>query len=237
MRAEPIPDGLWLRLFDSQNKELQRRRRSASYNFKAAPRHRTPSSPARSRSAARCAKPISEPLPQELWENVFRVVPPGLLCTLRAVCRGWRAQLDDRKNDSLWKAAYLSEWLDSKMESSRNMWRSRFLARWWAHGRWGSRLPTVCTLMGKKAHCGTVTCVALGECGLDSGEGSALSASDDGSLFLWRFSQAGSRRRAGSTAPVVAQQHHMQCRGSDVRCPQRAKKLLRPRRACLVPLV
>jgi len=72
--------------------------------------------------------------------------------------------------------------------------------------------------MGKKAHKGTVTCLALGDCGADSGEGSALSASDDGSLLLWRFSSA-----RNSAAGAMAQQHHRQCNGGDIRCPQRAK--------------
>jgi len=153
-------------------------------------------------------------------------VPPGVLCTLRAACRTWRERLDNPDADGLWEAAYRREWRDHgsgwHLEAA-NTWRLRFLARWWAHERWGARLPTVCTLMGKKAHGGgTVTCVALGECGVNSGEGTALSASDDGSLFLWRFSRPGSHALAGSPH-AVAQQHHRQCQGGDVRCPQRAK--------------
>jgi len=58
-----------------------------------------------------------------------------------------------------------------------------------------------------------VTCVALGECGVDSGEGSALSASDDGSVFLWRFLRSGNKMLAGA---VVAQQHHRQCHAGPV---------------------
>lgn len=83
--------------------------------------------------------------------------------------------------------------------------------------------------MGKTAHSGTVTCVALDSCGLDSGESMALSASDDGSLFLWRFGRSlGSGQRGHSAIAAsphaVAQQHHRQCGGVDVRCPQRAKQ-------------
>jgi len=78
--------------------------------------------------------------------------------------------------------------------------------------------------MGKKAHGGsTVTCVAMGQCGLASGEGTAFSASDDGSLYMWRFARAGNATLCGSPH-TVAQQHHRQCQGIDVRCPQRAKQ-------------
>jgi len=225
MRVEPIPQGHWLQLLEGQCPELQRKRAGS----RGGPPSRREPSVVRQRPAT-ARERLSEPLPQELWEAVFRVVPPGVLCTLRAACRAWRSRLDDPAADFLWEAAYLREWCDhsSRWASKRhadaaNTWRLRFLARWWAHKRWGMRLPTVCTLMGKKAHGGTVTCVALGECGAESGEGTALSASDDGSLFLWRFSRSGSNTLAGSPH-TVAQQHHRQCQGGDVRCPQRAKQ-------------
>ncbi|CAE8601899.1 unnamed protein product [Polarella glacialis] len=173
----------------------------------------------------------SEPLPPEIWEVVFRAASPSLLCNLRAGCRSWRDRLDSPETEWLWEAAYCSEWRAGERASDRedasSPWRYRFLARWWTHSRWGSRQPTVCTLMGKNAHGGTVTCVSLGECG-DSGEGHALSASDDGSVFLWRFSPSVAANAQGnsgvSSQHAVAQQHHRQCRGDDVRCPQRVKQ-------------
>jgi len=222
MRTEPIPEGLWLRLLEWQSPELQRKR---SLSRRAV--NRGKALPARQRLVAVPVGP-SEPLPHELWEYIFRVVPPGALCALRAACRTWRGLLDDPDADGLWEAAYRCEWRDHGASPSfdvraASLWRLRFLSRWWAHGRWGTRPPTVCTLMGKKAHGGTVTSVALGECGVHSGEGTALSASDDGSLFLWRFSRLGNHALAGSPH-AVAQQHHRQCQGGDVRCPQRAKQ-------------
>lgn len=169
-----------------------------------------------------------EPLPLEMWEAVFRITTPGSLCVLRAACRVWQQRLDGLPAEAIWEAAYRVEWPGRELydHSRANLWRSRFLARWWAHGRWGIKSPTVCTLMGKKAHGGTVTCVALapGSCG---GECTALSASDDGSVFLWRFAGApdgGSGHALASSPHAVAQQHHRQCQGVDARCPQRIKQ-------------
>mmetsp|Transcript_70832 Transcript_70832/g.125055 ORF Transcript_70832/g.125055 Transcript_70832/m.125055 type:complete len:234 (+) Transcript_70832:37-738(+) len=165
-----------------------------------------------------------ELLPTEIWEHIFRAAAPALLCVLRAGCRTWRTQLDEA--ECLWETAYRAEWCAGQAllaVESAPFWRNQFLARWWAHSRWGCKPPTVFTVMGKSSHGGTVTCVTLGECGLDSGEGTALSASDDGSVFQWRFSRA-----MGAQSPnanhAVAQQHHRQCRGGDVRCPQRVKQ-------------
>jgi len=226
MRVEPIPQGLWLRLFEGQYPDLQAKRPGP----RSSVRTRSSASVARQRATVAVVRErASEPLPQELWEAVFRVVPPGSLCALRAACRAWRGRLDDPGADGLWEAAYWREWCGAGSRSwpgDSTSWRSRFLARWWAHERWGMRLPTVCTLMGKRAHGGgTVTCVALSECGVDSGEGTALSASENGSLFLWRFSRAGPRTSTLAGSPhAVAQQHHRQCQGGDVRCPQRTKQ-------------
>lgn len=168
-------------------------------------------------------------LPLEIWEYVFRAASPMSLCALRAGCRSWKQRLDSADNEVLWEAAYQSEWLGlgtgaPSIDSSSVSWRDQFLARWWAHSRWGSRQPTVFTVMGKNAHGGTVTCVSLGECGIASGEGSAVSASDDGSVFLWKFSRAAGTSTVSNSQYAVAQQHHRQCRGGDVRCPHRAKQ-------------
>jgi len=161
-----------------------------------------------------------ELLPTEIWESIFQAASPALLCVLRAGCRTWRVQLDQA--ECLWEAAYRAEWRDTLLAvESPPYWRNQFLARWWAHSRWGCKLPTVFTVMGKSSHGGTVTCVRLGDCGPD-GEGSALSASDDGSVFQWRFSRAVGAQSLN--ANHVAQQHHRQCRGGDVRCPERVKK-------------
>lgn len=174
----------------------------------------------------------SEPLPHEMWEAVFRRAVPCTLIVLRAACRGFRTLLDSAIIDGLWEAAYCCEWPGRALYGAgralpaAGQWRSRFLSRWLAHGRWGVKPPTVSTLMGKKAHGGTVTCVALSSCGVDSGEGAALSASDDGSLFLWRFARAvgGGHQAVPGSPHAVAQQHHRQCQGADVRCPQRSKQ-------------
>jgi len=177
-------------------------------------------------SPSGCLQGLSEPLPEELWEPVFGIVSPGALLAFRAACLAFRKRLDDPNCEPLWRAAYLSEWRDNTSgrracEQAVELWRHRFLARWWAHELWSTRLPTVSTLMGRKAHGGTVTCLALGECGVDADEGFAVSASDDSSLFLWRFACNGSRKRSGS--PGVAQQHHRQSH-YDFRCPQRSKQ-------------
>lgn len=50
-----------------------------------------------------------------------------------------------------------------------------------------------------------------------------MSASENGSLFLWRFSRARTPANAGPQH-AVAQQHHRQFQGGDVRCPQRVKQ-------------
>jgi len=205
MRVEPIRQDFWLRLFDGPGGCKDPLGQSQPLDF--------------------------EPLPLEVWEAVFRAATPGSLCTLRAACRGWRERLDSAPVDALWEAAYHREWpgraLHGAWVDASNLWRMRFLARWWAHGRWGARPPTICTLMGKKAHGGTVTCVALGACGVDSGECTALSASDDASLFCWRFARAPGTHHGHALAGsphAVAQQHHRQCQGVDVRCPQRLKQ-------------
>jgi len=147
------------------------------------------------------------------------------------VCPTWRDRLDDPDGDDLWEAAYRSEFRLSGGAApgtldvaALHLWRLRFTTRWWAHGRWGVRTPIVTTLMGKRAHGGTVTCVALSECSAD-GQGTALSASDDGSIFFWRFTRAGSEHTLAGSPHQVAQQHHRQCQGSDVRFPQRSKQL------------
>jgi len=67
--------------------------------------------------------------------------------------------------------------------------------------------------------------VALGEFTLDSGEGAAVSSSDDGAIFLWRFARVGGGNNTLAGSPhAVAMQHHRQCQGGDIRCPQRAKQ-------------
>lgn len=168
-----------------------------------------------------------EPLPVELWQVVFMTAMPRDLCPLRAVCRTWRLCLDDPGNDGLWEVAYSTEWHVLGQGCRRgelNLWRLRFLERWWAHSRWGTRQPTVSTLMGKKAHFGTVTCVALGDFSTDSGEGAAVSASDDGAILMWRFTRAPAGNALAGSPHAVAQQHHRQSQGVDVRCPSRAKQ-------------
>lgn len=236
MRLEPIPQGLWLRLPRPDGPERCRRNWSrgqvrcvsAGGGFAAKDRDLCQATglglggrPAHC-PLAREPGPECEPLPLEIWEVVFALVSPGQLTTLRAVCRGWSARLDAPDAEELWEQAYRAEWRAATAGelSPSNTWRRCFLARWWAHGRWGVRQPTVCTLMGKKAGGGTVTCVALGECGMDSGEGTALSASSDGALFMWRFARAAG---LGNTH-TVAQQHHRQCQVGDIRCPQRVKQ-------------
>mmetsp|Transcript_73987 Transcript_73987/g.154245 ORF Transcript_73987/g.154245 Transcript_73987/m.154245 type:complete len:483 (-) Transcript_73987:387-1835(-) len=165
-------------------------------------------------------------LPPEIWEACFPFAQPSDLPSLRATCRSWQSKLDEVAHECLWEAAYQAEWPargagNWKSEASVNLWRLRFLTRWGPHARWCHRSPTVCTLMGKKAHNGTVTCIALGDVAMDTGECSAVSASDDGAVFLWRFS----RTAGGHQLPNgVAQQHHRQCQGVDVRCPSRAKQ-------------
>eukprot|EP00403_Amphidinium_massartii_P018832 CAMPEP_0178424496 /NCGR_PEP_ID=MMETSP0689_2-20121128/28239_1 /TAXON_ID=160604 /ORGANISM="Amphidinium massartii, Strain CS-259" /LENGTH=500 /DNA_ID=CAMNT_0020046133 /DNA_START=26 /DNA_END=1528 /DNA_ORIENTATION=+ len=250
MRIEPIPSMLWRRLpgplsLEPQHEAHSAEHRSASLGSKSAPvQYRRSSSscvPPKTQSRAssgscnRAAKSQArrptlrvalrkhlESLPPELWQPIFWFASPGTLCALRAGCKAWRGCLDDAQAEALWEAAYVSEWRNRHFQGGECMWRVRFISRWWAYGRWGSRVATECTLMGKKAHSGTVTCLALGDCGANSGEGSALSASDDGSLLLWRFSNAGSRAASG-TSGAMAQQHHRQCKGGDIRCPQRAK--------------
>jgi len=221
MRVEPIQQGLWLRLLDFKGPELQRNRSPSHGGGSPARRDRSVT-----KQRARAVRQrFDVPLPHELWEHLFKIVSPGVLCNLRAACRAWRGCLDDPAADAVWEMAYQHEWCPGTgrgRNAFNGSWRSGFLARWWAYDRWGTRLPTVCTLMGKRAHSGTVTCVALGEFGAYSSEGTALSASDDGSIFLWRFM---SGNHALATSPhTVAQQHHRQCQGEDVRCPQRAKQ-------------
>lgn len=223
MRLEPIPQGLWWRLLNVHDPQSHKK----STCSRGSP-HQTRATPGRQRSTSQQSI-ASEPLPLDIWEAIFWAVAPGDLGKLRAACRAWRERLDDTECDCLWEAAYRSEWRvpyisePLGVDVSANLWRLRFLLRWWAHGRWGTRAPTVTTLMGKKAHGGTVTRVALSECGVD-GEGAAVSASDDGSMFLWRFTRGSSCHTLAGSPHAVAQQHHRQCQGGDVRFPQRSKQ-------------
>ena len=171
MRVEPIDHSFWLRLLDLRAHKATRTQRTCSTGAALSNNclsERQPSAPS--------TEP-SEPLPQELWEAVFGAVAPGALLVFRAACSAFRERLDSKSAEALWKSAYVSEWgrqstsLGTVSDCAGSHWRSLFLTRWWAHSRWGKKLPTVSTLMGKKAHGGTVTCVALGECGVDSGEG------------------------------------------------------------------
>eukprot|EP01083_Nonionella_stella_P033596 91936_1 len=145
-------------------------------------------------------------LPRDIELLVCRFLDSQSLCALASTCSEWQEVVVD---DALWEFVYTTSWppfhdLTTNITVSNTVfpedWKGRYAERYFLEQNWVCGKPIVTTLSG---HSGSITA-------LDYDGERLVTASDDGSLILWKLHS--SSRGDTEAAYSLMQQHHKQSR-------------------------